>query len=543
MAVAFTVNGPWRTGTYGIVDDPEEAIVISIQKRFATGAVALAIGAFPAAATAQQPGPQDILRQMQQGVMPGVPGMSPLAVQQGTWVYPVAAGLHTGMADNRNVESGGGIDANFIARASVYAAYVQAGEPPTCAGGSHHDMRGRTRIVAMTVDTGTGPFMAGGQLSRLVVNQAEQRAVLYLYGNMRSWVPGPNHCDDQQMVEETGGRGFLRMEYSTTAHVAPLNFMAFPRAGEVDVSDLEDACNRFKATALEAYQDMNRRWNLITNVYNGPVDWSVITPVEEGYADAERTSFANGLFNSGDVIDAASAAADAVSLGASLANAFSRAPRVAESGAAGIAQWVVMQAMEPALNAAGIETINPVDAMMMMATMGHAAFRDSDEPRAREIANHAMQRFPEAGGPFEGIDADYMLHTLMQACEGLNPQNMPEGSATGHFSWPGGTVILSGRGLAPGEPAAIATGPVQSGSIADALAMAQAMGANIPDKAQIQAAMPPGMSLDAMPAPMTGRAGGGAMLASNTPEWTVSFTVELVDDGERIADLWFDPRR
>jgi hypothetical protein len=187
--------------------------------------------------------------------------------------------------------------------------------------------------------------------------------------------------------------------------------------------------------------------------------------------------------------------------------------------------------------------VDPINAMLMMATMGHAAFRDSGEPRAREIADHAMQRLPDANGPFEGIDADYMLHTLMQACEGLSPQNMPEGSSAGHFSWPGGTAILSGRGLAPGEPAATAAGPVRSGSIADALAMAQAMGADVPSRAQLEAAMPPGMSLDSMPAPMVGRAGGGAMRGSNTPEWMVSYSVELVDDGERIATFWLDPRR
>jgi hypothetical protein len=504
------------------------------------GAAVLLLAGLCAAADAQLPDLPMPPTQMPNG---GIPGMAPLPTQQGTWVYPVRNGLHTDMVEGHAIGASHGIDGDILARSSLQAVYTAAGDPPTCPGGGGADIRGRSRILAMEVWTGSGSFLGGQQESRLVVNQELSRAVLYLHGDVHEWVPGPNFCDDGAYVEAGSGRGMLRMEYETVNHVAPLNFMAFPRAGEVDISDLEESCEAMRDLAVEAYQDMNRRWNLVTHDFSGPLDWSTITPVEDGYADGEHASFGDGLFNTGDVVEAAATASDAVSLGASLANAFSRAPSVAASGAAGVGQWVVMQAMEPVLNAAGIPTMSPADAMMAMAMMGHHAYGGSGEPRAREVADHALRRLPDPDGPFEGVDADYIMHTLFEACDGLSPETVLTGYAGGHFSWPGGTVPLSGRGLAPGEPAATANGPVQSGSLSDALALAQSMGAEIPDMAEIQAAMPPGMSLEALPAPMAGRAGGGGMLASNAPEWTISYTVELVDDGERIAAHWFDPRR
>lgn len=517
-----------------------------ISIRNGVAAVALAIAAFSAAAVARQPDPTALPGQLPGGgipAIPGVPGMAPLPTQEGTWIYPVGAGMHASMLEGEGVGDADGIDGDFLARASVRATYTQAGELPECPETSRNDARGRIRIVAMTVETGSGPFMGPDQLSRIVVNQSLSRAVIYLRGEAREWEPGPSFCDDGRFVEVSRGRGLLRMEYETASHVAPLNFTAFPRAGEVDISDLEDSCDAVRDLAFEAYQDMNRRWNLITHSYNGPIDTSVLIPVEEGYSDGEHASFGDGLFNTGDVVDAASSAADAVSLGASLANAFSGAPSVAASGAAGVSQWVVMQAVEPVLNAAGIQTMSPTEAMMAMAMIGYNAFAASGEPRAGEIAGHAMKRLPDPDGAFEGVDADYIVHTLLEACEGLSPEETLTGFAAGHFSWPGGTIPLSGRGLAPGEPAATANGPVQSGSLADALTLARSMGAEVPDTAELQAAMPPGMSLDSLPAPMAGRAGGGGMLASNTPEWTVRYNVDLVDDGERIAAQWFDPRR
>jgi len=507
---------------------------LKIRLAASAGIIALSL---PYASAQPTPDVQAMMEAMQQQ---GMPGMTALPEQEGTWVYPVSAGLHEAMLEDRQLGSDNGIDNDFLARASVRAAYVQAGEPPTCDSGSHHDMRGRTRIVAMTVETGTGPFMGVEQRSRIVINQSLERAVIYLHGEARSWVPGPNYCDDRQMVEDAGGRGMLRMDYSTTAHVAPLNFMAFPRASEIDDSEMEDVCGALRDLAFDAYQDMNQRWNTINHSFNGPIDWSTFTPVPEGFANGDHASFAPGLVNAADVVTAAGQASDAVSMGRQLGQIFARAPSLAR-GAGGAAGWAAVQAGNYLL---GTAIGDPVDTMMQIAAAGDAAYRNSGEAPARAVANHAEVEIHHADGLLRGLDADYLMHTVIQACEGLDPADMPEGSAAGHFSWQGGTVVLTGQGLAPGEPAAVASGPVQPGSIAEAMAMAQAMGAtNMPDRAELEASLPPGMSLDAMPAPMSGRAGGGAMLTSRAPEWTVSYTVELVDDGERIAALWFDPRR
>lgn len=470
------------------------------------------------------------------------PGAQGLQVQQGTWVYPVRTGLQAAMLEGREVGSGNGIDGETLARASLRAAYVAAGEAPTCPRSKRADMRGRSRVVAMTVDTGTGTFIGGRQRSRLVVNQALNRAVLYLHGEASEWIPGPSFCDDQKYVLAGRGRGFLRIEYRTASHVTPLNFMAYPSAGDIDTQQLEEACRKMRDLAVDAYQSMNRRWSTISSSYDGPIDWSVIKPVPENFGDGEHASFADGLFNTGDIIQAANGALDYTGLAQNLSNAFSASPGVSLGGVTGIAQWVVMQAAQGAMGAAGIPMVDPIDAMMAMAEMGHAAFQGSENPAARQIAGQGLQRLPGANGPFEGIDADYMIHTLLDACD--QPAQQPsDGMASGHFSWGGGTITLNGHGLAPGQPAATAAAPVGAGSVSEALAKAKAMGVAVPDMAKLQGAMPQGVSLDALPAPMTGQAGGGGWIAENAPEWTLSYNVQLVDTGERIAALWFDPRR
>jgi hypothetical protein len=75
--------------------------------------------------------------------------------------------------------------------------------------------------------------------------------------------------------------------------------------------------------------------------------------------------------------------------------------------------------------------------------------------------------------------------------------------------------------------------------------MARAMsgGSDVPDAEQLQAMMPAGISLDALPIAMNGQAHAGDIVARGLREWSLTYNVELVDEGEKIAALWFDPRR
>lgn len=502
------------------------------------GSAALAVLTMTGTAGGQQipPDAEEMMRLMQAGQMPG----APLQTQDGTWLYPVAAGIHEGLLGDREIGSGNGIDGDFLARASLQAVYTAEGEPPRCDGGSHSDMRGRSRIVAMEVWTGSGPYLGENQMSRLVVNQELERAVIYLHGDVREWVPGPNFCDDRQYVLAGSGRGLLRLDYETQGHVAPLNFTAYPHPSTVDLDSLEESCRQLQDTMHTAYQDINRRWGFLGHSLEGPIDWSVITPVPEGYTNGEQGSFADGLFNTRDVVEAAAGASDAVSMGQAVGQIFARAPSLAR-GAGGAAGWAVVQVANQYLENA---LPDPAQLMMDVARAGDAAYRSSGEPSARQVADHALQRVGHSDGNFSGLNVDYLVHTVMSACDDIRDMELQSGTAYGHLSWPGGMVALNGRGFAPGAPAAIASGPVQSTSIRDAMAMAQAYGAaGAPDMAEIEAALPEGFSLDSLPIPMAGQAGGGGLIAPNAPEWFVSYNVQIIDDGERIAALWFDPRR
>jgi|GEM_PF-1822769 len=504
----------------------------SLKTRLAAATASIALAIAPVASTAQQASYPD---------MPNIPGMSGLPTQDGTWVYPIRPGMHEAMLEGEEIGTDNGIDGDFLARASLQAAYTAAGEPPTCDGSSRADMRGRSRIIAMQVWTNDAPYMSGTQESRIIINQELERAVVYIHGDTREWVPGPNFCDDGQYVLAGSGRGSLRMEYDTTSHIAPLNFMAFPHPSTVDMEAYENACRMFEDHMLTTYQDLNRRWNTIPVTHDMPIDWSVITPFPDGYNDGTTASFGDGLFNTRDVADAASQAKDSIELGLAIGEFFGNAPTLAR-GAGGVATWALGQVVD---SVAADVFVDPADAMMMIAQAGDAAYRASGEPSAQAVHEHAQQRRPHpSGNELSGINVDYIIHTVLDACRNLEDLEMTGGDAYGYLSWPGGAVVLTGRAMAPGAPAATASGPVQSGSIADALALAQSMGAgNIPSTEELEAQMPDGYSLDHQPAPMSGQAGGGGLLAPGAPEWFVSYNIELGTEGERIATLWFDPRR
>lgn len=129
-------------------------------------------------------------------------------------------------------------------------------------------------------------------------------------------------------------------------------------------------------------------------------------------------------------------------------------------GAGGVATW----ALERVVDTIATDVfVDPAEAMMMIARAGDAAYRSSAEPSAQAVHEHAQQRRSgPTGNEFSGLNVDYIMHTVLDACRNLD---------------------------------AVET------------------------------------------------TGGGALIAAGAPEWFVSYNIELGTEGERIAELWFDPRR
>lgn len=501
---------------------------------------------FNAPALAQAGDPEAMIRQMMEqagagGTMPPAAGIGGLPVQKGTWVYPVRAStLQLDAIGDRDFGVSKGVDADFMARASVFLTKVVPG-PDLC--NPNEPGMSDFRQVAMQVWTGNGPFMAGEQLSRLVVNQETAQAALYLHGDVREWAPGETFCADGGMAEISSGKGMLRMEYTTAGHIAPLHFVAYPRASDIDPSDFENACAQFENAASEMYREMNRNWGMIVHGDSGPVDWSTFgpPPVPEGFNNGSEASFGDGTFNMRQAVDAVGNMNSGTGLlNAVLAPIFQHAPRIA-AGVGGVVSWAVVEAVN---RAAGQSFDSSIATMIEMVTFAGQAFHGGD-PATRKVAEHAQQRVSDNTGTYEGLNVDYMVSVVLDACSNIEEVEIPSGYAAGHMSWPRRSVHLIGRGPVSQAPAAHANGPVSSMSIADALAMARAMsgGSDVPDAEQLQAMMPAGISLDALPIAMNGQAHAGDIVARGLREWSLTYNVELVDEGEKIAALWFDPRR
>lgn len=177
----------------------------------------------PTALAQQQPDPQEILRQIQQGQIPQ--GVQPLTARPGTWSYPIKPGLHTEMLKEQTFADAKGIDATFLAKASVFVTRVESG-PDLCNPG--HQGISDVRVIALQVGEPSPPD-TGGPRNRLIVNQEQSLAMLDLQGEIREWKPGREFCGgEKQMTEASRGEGRLVLEYQTQ-HLAPLNFTASPR--------------------------------------------------------------------------------------------------------------------------------------------------------------------------------------------------------------------------------------------------------------------------------------------------------------------------
>lgn len=511
---------------------------------------ALFLGSSPGS-VAQTPAQQEAIQQMLNaqglgGMVPGlpggvdIPGVSPLETQKGTWVYPVKANtLVESLLAETTFGSADGVDAQFMANASVHLTKIVRGADickPSEIGVSE------MRVIAMKLYSNDAAYVTGTQESRLVVNQDLQRAVLYARGDVREWIPGPKFCDDRQMVIGSSGRGMMRMEYETKAHFAPLNFTAYPKPWKSDLTAVQNSCDLFKDQAAIAYAQINKRWSTIPIAPSpDPIDWSVFgPPVKEGMNNGEEASFANGSFNIRSAVDAAARANSVADLSSAIAPIFRQAPKLA-AGLGGVASWALGEVVGGIAGQSLDDTANQMIDMMIVANQ---AFQSGD-PKAREVAEYARQPVHDGQTQLQGINIDYMISSFMSACDTLTNLEQPDGYAAGYITWPGGSVVLTGRGAVPGLPAAMANAPVGGASIANALSMAQAMSgdAKTPTLEDLQAQMPEGVSLDAVPISMTGQAIAGRSIAPGAHEWTLNFNVELIDRGEKIAELWFDPRR
>lgn len=498
---------------------------------------------FAHGAGAQTPSPQETVQQMLEAQGLGamqVPGMAPIETQSGTWVYPVRANtLVESVLADREFGAADGIDADFMANASVHLTKIVRG-PDLCR--SNEMGVSEMRIIAMRLFSSDAPYMTGTQESRLVVNQELERAILYARGDVREWVPGPTFCDDQQMVLGSSGRGAMRMEYETKAHFAPLSFTAYPKPWKSDLTAVQNNCDIFQKHVATMYAQLHKRWSVIPIAASPePLSWGVMGPsVREGMNNGKEASFADGTFNMRDAVDAAADTSAIADLSGAIAPLFRKAPKLA-AGLGGVASWALEQVVGEVAGQSLDDTANQMIDMMAVANQ---AFHGGD-PKAKAVAEYARQPVNDGQSQLHGINIDYMAASLLSACDALTQLEQPDGYAAGYITWPGGSVVLTGRGAVPGVPAAFANAPVGGVSVADALAMAQAMSgeAKVPGIEELQAQMPDGISLDALPISMTGQAVSGAAIAAGAHEWTLNYNVELVDRGEKIAELWFDPRR
>lgn len=477
--------------------------------------------------------------------MPGIPGGMQVEETPGTWAHVVRASsiVDSHVAD-MEIGDADGIDGDFMAAASVHATRTVPGPDlcdPTRRGVSDF------RVIAMDLFSRDVPFLSGEQESRLIVDQEVERAVIYLHGDVREWAPGPTYCEDGQMALASSGRGMLRLEYETTNHIVPLNFQAYPRQWEIDQEGLEEACRRFESLLLRAYQEAYPRWQTIpVTGPPGPIDTSIIRPpsVPEGQNNGEDASFEDGTLSNREIGEALGTTSSVMGWAQALAPAFEHAPRIGAAGA-GLASWAIQEAV----STYGGESLDNHlgNALQAMKAINSNFAGDA---RTRPVAEYASRRASFGGETFVGIDADYYTHMALDICANTELDAPVEGFAAGHFSYAGGTVQLVGTGPVKGFPAALANGPVMPSmggtpmSVADALKLAEALGAEgVPSAEELKTQLPEGYSLDNPPIHMTGQAAAGVNLAPNTHEWAVSYHVEIDPDGERIAALWFDPKR
>lgn len=291
-----------------------------------------------------------------------------------------------------------------------------------------------------------------------ITSKKDKKASLQIRGMMDRYEPGPNFCEDLEMVKVESGLGALSASFSTYLHTSPRQFQVLEQ-GVYDGEKMKQlkAVQEFWRANLIGYLNYMKEYKAkphITRIGgNGTVQPPPPAQREKVKAGTEDGDEEEGWFSERDgfaiakhALDALSTSIDALELGNNGAKLFGAALKYG-----GSVKKAALDVVASAANLAGLD-ISSMSEEHIYKTMDMmvAAFAKNNKQYAERGDNIAQQldrkaKIPVRDNRFyqEAIDAGQMLYqlndlfnSLDQVEDELAQLKFPEGAVSGKVYGP-----------------------------------------------------------------------------------------------------------
>ncbi|MGF1556489.1 hypothetical protein [Paucihalobacter sp.] len=364
----------------------------------------------------------------------------------------------------------------------------------------------------------------------------DKKATFHIRGMMDKYVPGPNFCQDMEMVKAESGLGALTANFSTFIHTNPRAFQVMEQAGmETEKMKQLKAVQKFWNDNLIGYLSYMKEYQATPHISriggNATPDPPPPAQREKVKAGTEDGDQKEGWFSERDGYAIAKHALDALS---NSINAMQLADNGAKLfGAAlkygGSVKKTALNFVASAANMAGMdvssmsenELYKTMDDMVAALAKVNEKYAKQGDPIAKQLQQKAKIPVNDKRFYFEAVDAGrmlYQLNDLLNSLDEIEEQlgklDFPEGAVSGSIYGPGLNQNITS--LKPeGQPIiqiASSTALEESKKMADPKMMEQlkSMGYNIPDEIL-------NMNIDAIIAEVQSKAEGKIDIDINEP--------------------------
>ncbi|MEZ4858699.1 MAG: hypothetical protein R2781_07800 [Flavobacteriaceae bacterium] len=365
----------------------------------------------------------------------------------------------------------------------------------------------------------------------------DKKASLQIRGMMDKYVPGPNFCQDMEMIKMESGLGALTANFSTYLHTTPRSFQVMEQAN-MDTEKMKQlkAVQEFLKSNLVGYLKYMKEYKAkphITKIGgNGTVNdppppaqkEKVKAGTEDGEEDDGWFSERDGFAIAKQALDALSTSIDAIEFADNGAKLFGAALKYG-----GSVKKTALDFVASAANLAGLD-INSMSEEQIYKTVDQmvAAFAKVNEKYAKQGDPTAQQLQRKAKIPVndkryynEAVDTGQMLYqlndlfsSLDEIEDELDQLDFPEGAVSGKIYGPGLYQNISSLKI-EGQPftqIATSTALEENKKLADPKMLKQlkSMGYDIPEEVM-------NMDIDAMIKEAQSKADGKIDIDLNEP--------------------------
>lgn len=337
----------------------------------------------------------------------------------------------------------------------------------------------------------------------------DKKASLQIRGMMDKYEPGPNFCQDMEMIKTQSGLGALSASFSTNMHITPRSFQVMEQAGmETEKMKQIKAVQAFWKANIIGYLKYMKEYQAKPHITKIGGNGTVVDPpppaqkekvkagTEDGDEDDGWFSERDGFAIAKQALDAMATSIDAIDLAENGAKLFGTALKYGGSVKKAALNFVASAANMVGLDASSMseeQMYKSVDMMVAAFAKINEKYADQGNPTAQELQQKAKIPVQDDRHYTEAVDAGQMLYQLNDLFDSLDEVedeldklDFPESAVSGKIYGPGLNQNITSLKV-EGQPftqIASSTALQENKKMADPKMLAQikAMGYDIPDE-------------------------------------------------------------